>query len=61
MRGQHGSRHTVAMPVALSFAWRTNLEGRGVEPDVPEPISPEALWRGEDNQLQRARGVVASC
>lgn len=57
-----GFGYRVALPVASYFTWKgTSLEAQGVEPDVPEPISAEALWRGEDNQLLRARGVVASC
>jgi hypothetical protein len=23
-------------------------------PDIDEPLSPEAVWSGEDNQLKRA-------
>ncbi|MGE3511085.1 MAG: S41 family peptidase [Vicinamibacterales bacterium] len=54
----HGYR--VALPVGAYFTWAgTNLEGRGVCPDVAESRSPEALWRGEDNQLARAREIVA--
>lgn len=56
-----GFGYRLALPVATYFTWKgTNLEGQGVEPDVPEAMSPEALWRGEDNQLQRARGLLAS-
>jgi C-terminal processing protease CtpA/Prc len=45
----------VVLPVAACFTWHgTNLEGRGVVPNIEEPISPEALWNGEDNQLNRA-------
>ena len=54
-----GFGYRVALPVAAYFTWQgTNLEGRGVEPDVAEPISPEALWRGEDNQLAKARDLL---
>jgi len=54
-----GFGYRLALPVATYFTWKgTNLEGKGVEPDVPEPISPEALWRGEDNQLAKARGLL---
>jgi hypothetical protein len=28
--------------------------GCGLGSNVDEPISPEALWNGEDNQLNRA-------
>ena len=50
-----GLGYRVVLPVAAYFTWSgTNLEGRGVTPDIQEPISPEALWNGEDNQLKRA-------
>lgn len=50
-----GFGYRVALPVAAYFTWRgANLEGAGVVPEVKEPISAEALWRGEDNQLARA-------
>ncbi len=46
-----GFGYRVALPVASYFTWKgTNLEGHGITPDVPVPISAEALWRGEDNQ-----------
>jgi C-terminal processing protease CtpA/Prc len=49
----HGYR--VALPVAAYFTWNgTNLEGKGVTPDIEEPISPQSLWNGRDNQLERA-------
>jgi C-terminal processing protease CtpA/Prc len=54
-----GFGYRVVLPVASYFTWKgTNLEGRGVQPDVPEPLSPEALWTGCDNQLQRARDLL---
>lgn len=50
-----GFGYRVVLPVAAYFTWHgTNLEGRGVIPNIEEPISPEALWSGEDNQLKRA-------
>lgn len=50
-----GFGYRVVLPVAAYFTWHgTNLEGRGVMPNVEEPLSPEALWSGEDNQLSRA-------
>ncbi len=53
----HGYR--VALPVAAYYTWRgTNLEGRGVAPDMEEPLSREAVSRGDDNQLARARGSL---
>ena len=50
-----GLGYRVVLPVAAYFTWQgTNLEGRGLAPNVEEPLSPEALWSGEDNQLKRA-------
>ncbi len=55
-----GFGYRVVLPVAAYFTWHgTNLEGRGVLPDIEEPLSPEALWNGEDNQLQRAQALIA--
>jgi len=49
------SGYRAALPVAAYFTWHgSNLEGAGVTPHVEEPLSPEALWNGEDNQLKRA-------
>jgi C-terminal processing protease CtpA/Prc len=54
----HGYR--VALPVAAYFTWQDrNLEGTGVTPDVEEPFSPEAVWRGVDTQLDRALEAVS--
>ena len=54
----HGYR--VALPVAAYHTWQgTNLEARGVEPDIIEPLLPQALWQGQDTQLARASEVVA--
>ena len=50
-----GLGYRVVLPVAAYFTWQgTNLEGIGLVPNVEEPLSPEALWNGEDNQLKRA-------
>jgi carboxyl-terminal processing protease len=50
-----GFGYRVVLPVAAYYTWQgNNLEGRGVVPDVEEPVSPEALWEGRDNQLNRA-------
>jgi C-terminal processing protease CtpA/Prc len=44
------------------FGWFSSkgrtIEGRGVEPDFAVEISPEALNRGEDNQLTKAIEIV---
>jgi C-terminal processing protease CtpA/Prc len=53
----HGYR--VALPVAAYYTWEgTNLEGKGVAPDVDEPLSADVLGRGNDNQLRRAQEVT---
>lgn len=53
----HGYR--VALPVAAYFTWKgTNLEGRGVVPEVEQPIEVAALWQGQDAQLRRAMRVA---
>ena len=55
-----GSGYRVAIPVAAYYTWHgTNLEGRGVEPQVTVPVSTDALRVGEDNQLARAKEEVA--
>jgi C-terminal processing protease CtpA/Prc len=42
------------MPVAGWYTSRGEcIEGKGVEPDVPIEISPEALASGVDNQLEK--------
>jgi C-terminal processing protease CtpA/Prc len=54
-----GFGYRVALPVAAYFTWQgNNLEGRGVRPDIEEPLSADALWNGEDNQLKRAQAYL---
>ncbi len=49
----------IVIPVATYYTWQgQNLEGTGVAPSVEEALSPEALWRGRDNQLERALEVL---
>lgn len=49
----------IVIPVATYYTWQgQNLEGTGVAPSVEEALSPEALWRGRDNQLERALDVL---
>lgn len=53
----HGYR--VALPVLAFFTWRgTEYDGRGITPHIQEPLDPEALWDGGDNQLARARAAL---
>lgn len=54
-----GFGYRVALPVAAYYTWRgANLEGQGVEPHVDEPISPDSLAHGGDNQLARAKDLL---
>lgn len=54
-----GFGYRLVLPVGAYYTWHdNNLEGRGVAPDVDEPVSPDALWKGEDNQLKRALECV---
>jgi carboxyl-terminal processing protease len=50
-----GFGYRLVLPVAAYYTWHgTNLEGRGVAPDMDVPISTESLLNGGDNQLSRA-------
>jgi len=56
-----GSGYWLRLPI---FGWFTSkghtLEGSGVEPDVLAEISPEALARGADHQLNKAIEIVGA-
>lgn len=55
------SGYQFRMPVAGWYTWKGQcIEGKGVEPDVPVEILPEALARGVDNQLAAAIDTVRS-
>jgi C-terminal processing protease CtpA/Prc len=55
----HGYR--VALPVGAYFTWHgTKLEGKGVKPDVEEPVKVDCLVCGEDNQFKRAITLCSS-
>ena len=55
-----GFGYRIAIPVAAYYTWQgNNLEGRGVSPHIEEPLSPQALWDGKDNQLERALECLA--
>ena len=50
-----GFGYRIAIPVAAYYTWHgNNLEGKGVTPHIEEPLSPQALWNDQDNQLERA-------
>jgi C-terminal processing protease CtpA/Prc len=54
-----GSGYWLRLPV---FGWFTSkgqtIEGKGVEPDVPVDITPEALAAREDDQMKRAIEII---
>src|SRR5262249_49940227 len=53
----HGYR--VALPVLAYVTWKgTHYDGPGIVPHIEEPLSPEALWNGADNQLVQARAAL---
>jgi carboxyl-terminal processing protease len=55
----HGYR--VALPVAVYRTWRgTNLEGRGVTPDVAVSLDASALRAGNDTQLSAAKRALVA-
>jgi C-terminal processing protease CtpA/Prc len=54
-----GYGYRVALPVLAYVTWQGNhYDGRGIAPHIDEPLSPEALWNGGDNQLARARVLL---
>jgi len=56
-----GSGYMVIMPKAAYITWHGNrFEGRGIEPDVKEPWSPQEHLNGRDTQLHRAQEVLGS-
>jgi carboxyl-terminal processing protease len=55
-----GSGYMVIMPKAAYITWGgQRFEGRGIQPDVFMPWSPEAFAAGADNQLEWAIRVVS--
>lgn len=55
-----GFGYRVALPVAKYYTWHgTDMEGRGVEPDVAVNADVDLLRRGDDGQLAQAvRGLL---
>ena len=50
-----GFGYRLVLPVARYYTWHgRNLEGEGVEPDIREPLSTEALLGASDRHLDRA-------
>ncbi len=55
----HGYR--IALPVVAYRTWQdAKLEGRGIDPDVAAPFSPEPLRDGVDTQLKAAAKALSS-
>jgi hypothetical protein len=55
----HGYR--IALPVVAYRTWLdAKLEGKGIEPDVAAPFSPEPLRDGVDTQLRAAVEALAN-
>jgi C-terminal processing protease CtpA/Prc len=54
-----GNGYTLVVPVAAYMSWNgTQIEGKGVSPDVPVDWSLEAALAGRDPQLERALGTL---
>jgi C-terminal processing protease CtpA/Prc len=55
----HGYR--IALPVVAYRTWRdAKLEGKGIDPDVAAPFSPEPLRDGVDSQLRAAVDALSN-
>jgi carboxyl-terminal processing protease len=56
-----GKGYTLVVPVAAYTSWNgTQIEGRGITPDVPIDWSYEAALEGRDLQLDRALATLRS-
>jgi C-terminal processing protease CtpA/Prc len=56
-----GYGYRIALPVVAYRTWRdTRLEGKGVEPDIEAPFTPDALRDGLDTQLKAAVEVLSN-
>jgi carboxyl-terminal processing protease len=56
-----GFGYRVVLPVAAYYTWHgSNLEGKGVSPDIAVLASTAALRDGRDDQLARAAGSIAA-
>jgi C-terminal processing protease CtpA/Prc len=55
-----GHGYMVIMPKAAYITWGGQVfEGRGIQPEVVVPWSPEEYAAGRDNQLESAMGVAS--
>jgi C-terminal processing protease CtpA/Prc len=56
-----GKGYTLVIPVAAYMSWNgTQIEGKGITPDVPADWSLEAALEGRDPQLERALAALKS-
>lgn len=55
-----GNGYTLVIPVAAYVSWEgTQLDGTGIQPDLPVEWSYEAAIAGGDHQLERAFDILA--
>ena len=56
-----GYGYRIAIPVVAYRTWQdAKLEGKGIEPNIPAPFSPEACRDGMDTQLSSAREALSN-
>ena len=56
-----GYGYRIAIPVVAYRTWQgARLEGKGIEPGIPAPFSPEACRDGTDTQLSAAREALSN-
>ena len=56
-----GYGYRIAIPVVAYRTWQeARLEGKGIEPSMPAPFSPEACRDGMDTQLSAAREALSN-
>src|SRR5215472_1601324 len=56
-----GYGYRIAIPVVAYRTWQeARLEGKGIEPNLPAPFSPEACRDGMDTQLSAARKALSN-
>lgn len=56
-----GFGYRLVIPVARYFTWQgTNLEGRGISPDIEAPFCAVSSWEGLDRPLEAAVGALGT-
>ncbi len=57
-----GFGYRIALPVAKYYTWLgTDMERQGVQPDAFVGLHHDELWRGLDEQLDHATGLLRAC